>query len=86
LEALPAGPMLLVYNKDIPGVIGSLGTTLGADGVNISSMVVGQEERSNRNVILLNTDQPVAKELLAKVMELEHIDDAMALELPSYKS
>jgi D-3-phosphoglycerate dehydrogenase len=86
LEALPAGPMLLVHNKDIPGVIGALGTTLGTGGVNISSMVVGQEETFSRNVILLNTDQMVGKELLAKVMELEHIDEAMALELPAYKS
>ncbi len=86
LEALPAGPMLLVHNKDVPGVIGALGTTLGAGGVNISNMVVGQEETASRNVILLNTDQPVNKELLTRVMALEDIDDAMALELPAYTS
>jgi D-3-phosphoglycerate dehydrogenase len=86
LEALPAGPMLLVYNKDVPGVIGALGTTIGAAGVNISSMVVGQEEQSSQNVILLNTDRPVSKELLAQVMELNHIAHAMVLELPSYRS
>ncbi|HHD63504.1 MAG TPA: phosphoglycerate dehydrogenase [Desulfobulbaceae bacterium] len=84
LEALPAGPMLLVYNKDVPGVIGALGTTLGANGVNISRMTVGREESSNQNVILLNTDTVVEKELLAKVTELDDIDDAMALELPPY--
>jgi D-3-phosphoglycerate dehydrogenase / 2-oxoglutarate reductase len=86
LEALPAGPMLLVYNNDVPGVIGALGTTIGAAGVNISRMVVGQEEQSNQNVILLNTDRPVSKELLVQVMELEHIAHAMVLELPSYCS
>ncbi len=84
LEALPAGPMLLVYNKDIPGVIGSLGTTLGNGGVNISSMTVGREEASNQNVILLNTDMRISKELLKQVLELVHIDDAMVLELPLY--
>ncbi len=86
LEALPAGPMLLVHNKDVPGVIGALGTTLGTGGVNISNMVVGQEETASRNVILLNTDQLVDKELLAQVMELGHIEDAVALELPAYAS
>ena len=85
LEALPAGPMLLVYNKNVPGVIGALGTTLGEGGVNISRMTVGRQDDSNQNVILLNTDTAVAKELLAKVMELENIDDAMALELPGYE-
>ncbi|VAW40754.1 D-3-phosphoglycerate dehydrogenase [hydrothermal vent metagenome] len=84
LEALPAGPMLLVYNRDVPGVIGLLGTTLGAAGVNIASMTVGREEESSQNVILLNTTPRVSKDLLAKVRELSSIDDAMVLELPLY--
>jgi D-3-phosphoglycerate dehydrogenase len=82
LEALPAGPMLLVYNKNVPGVIGALGSTLGGGGVNISRMTVGREEESNRNVILLNLDTPVTRELLIKVSALDKIEDAMALELP----
>jgi D-3-phosphoglycerate dehydrogenase len=84
LEALPAGSMLLAYNKDVPGVIGAIGSTIGAAGVNISRMTVGREETSKQNVILLNTDQPVSKELLAKVLELAQVDHAMALTLPSY--
>ncbi len=84
LEGLPSGPMLLVYNKDIPGVIGALGTTLGADNVNIDLMTVGREEESKQNVILLNTDKLISKDLLAKVRDLEHIEDAMVLELPLY--
>ena len=57
LEALPSGPMLLVFNNDVPGVIGALGTTLGQSGVNISRMTVGREEASNQNIILLSTDE-----------------------------
>lgn len=84
LEALPSGPMLLVYNKDVPGVIGALGTTIGTDEVNINLMTVGREEESKQNVILLNTDRLISKDLLAKVMALPHIEDAMVLELPQY--
>lgn len=84
LEALPSGPMLLVYNKDVPGVIGALGTTLGAGKVNIDLMTVGREEESRQNVILLNTDKRISRELLAKVLALKHIEDAMVLELPQY--
>ena len=81
LEALPSGPMLLVYNKDVPGVIGALGTTLGDAGVNISRMTVGREETSNQNVILLSTDVLVSKELLDKVMSLNNVADAQVLDL-----
>ncbi|MDH3330048.1 MAG: phosphoglycerate dehydrogenase [Desulfobulbaceae bacterium] len=84
LEALPSGPMLLVYNKDIPGVIGALGTTIGADNVNINLMTVGREEESKQNVILLNTDRLISKDMLSKVRALPHIEDAMVLELPQY--
>jgi D-3-phosphoglycerate dehydrogenase len=81
LEALASGPMLLVYNKDVPGVIGALGTTLGNAGVNISRMTVGREEKSNQNVILLSTNELVSKELLAKVKSLANITNAQALDL-----
>ncbi|BCL60185.1 hypothetical protein DGMP_08780 [Desulfomarina profundi] len=82
LEALPSGPMLLVYNKDVPGVIGALGTTLGEAGVNISRMTVGREEESNQNVILLSTNELISKELLKRVRSLKNIADAQVLDLP----
>ena len=83
LETLPSGPMLLVYNKDVPGVIGSLGLTLGESGVNISSMTVGREGDSDQNIILLSTDVVVSKELLTSVKALDNIDDAQVLEIGS---
>ena len=81
LEALPSGPMLLVFNKDVPGVIGDLGTTLGKAGVNISRMTVGREEANNQNIILLSTDQLISRDLLAKVQALKNIDAAQILDL-----
>ena len=80
LEAQVSGPMLLVYNKDVPGVIGALGTTLGNNGVNIARMTVGLEESSDQNIILLSTDSVISKELLEEVKGLEHIHDALALQ------
>jgi D-3-phosphoglycerate dehydrogenase len=82
LEALPAGPMLFVYNKDVPGVIGTLGMTLGDNGINIARMTVGQEEEHGRNIILLSTGTLISNEVLQKVIALPNIDDAMVLELP----
>jgi D-3-phosphoglycerate dehydrogenase len=75
--------MLLVYNKDVPGVIGALGSTIGRFGINISRMTVGREEEAGRNVILLNTSEPLTREMLDEVKSLEHIEDAMNLDMPS---
>jgi D-3-phosphoglycerate dehydrogenase len=84
MEALPTGPMLYVQNNDVPGVIGMLGVTLGENGVNISRMTVGEEQEQGRNVniILLNTDTLISKELLEKIQKLKNIHQAMVLELP----
>jgi D-3-phosphoglycerate dehydrogenase / 2-oxoglutarate reductase len=82
LEALPSGPMLFVYNQDSPGVIGALGTTIGAAGVNINQMMVGRETEHGRNVILLSTSSLISRELLQEVRNLPSINDAMVLDLP----
>jgi len=81
LEALPSGPMLLVFNNDVPGVIGALGTELGRFNVNISRMTVGREIVSKQNIIFLGTDQLISKELLEKVQALENINDALVFDL-----
>lgn len=81
LEALPSGPMLLVYNNDVPGVIGALGTELGRGGVNISRMTVGREEESKQNIIFLGTDQLIPAEVLEKVRALENINGAQSFDL-----
>ncbi len=73
---------LFVYNKDIPGVIGALGTKLGEFNVNISGMTVGSEIEQGQNVILLNTDILVTKDQLKEVLAIEHIEKAMVLEVP----
>jgi D-3-phosphoglycerate dehydrogenase / 2-oxoglutarate reductase len=82
LEALPSGPMLFVYNQDVPGVIGALATTIGAAGVNINQMMVGRETEHGRNIILLSTDSLLSRELLQTVRNLSFVNDAMVLDLP----
>ncbi len=82
MEALPAGPLLYVHNKDVPGVIGSLGTTIGSFGVNIRNMTVGAEAEQGQNVILININRLLSDEELETVRQLGHVSQAMALELP----
>jgi D-3-phosphoglycerate dehydrogenase len=81
LEALPSGPMLLVFNNDVPGVIGALGTELGRSGVNISRMTVGREIESKQNIIFLGTDQLIPAEVLERVRAIENINGAQSFDL-----
>jgi|UniRef100_A0A7V6A446 D-3-phosphoglycerate dehydrogenase len=81
LEAIPEGHMLFIYNTDRPGVIGAIGTTIGSHDINIARMTVGQEKERGQNIILLTTDTPVTPECLQAVRNLEHVAQAIQLEL-----
>jgi D-3-phosphoglycerate dehydrogenase len=81
LEAIPEGHMLFIYNTDVPGVIGAIGTTIGSHKINIARMNVGQEKERGQNVILLTTDTPVTPECLADVRALKHVAECTQLEL-----
>ena len=84
LEALPEGPMLLVCNNDVPGVIGAIGTTIGTFNVNISRMTVGCEAEHGRNIILLNTNKLLTKEQLQTVRDLPEVFDANIVDMPVF--
>lgn len=83
LESSPQGPMLFVHNNDVPGVIGALGTKIGSFGINIRKMTVGSEVERGLNVILLNTNKLLSKENLQEVLDLENVNAAMVLEMPT---
>ena len=42
IDALPHGPALILANRDVPGVIGKVGTLLGAHGINIAEWQMGR--------------------------------------------
>jgi D-3-phosphoglycerate dehydrogenase len=81
LEAIPDGHNLLIHNEDIPGVIGSIGVTLGKHKVNISRMQVGQEKAEGQNVILLSTATSVGDDVLQELRGLDHVFSARRIDL-----
>jgi D-3-phosphoglycerate dehydrogenase len=81
LEAVPEGHNLLINNLDIPGVIGSITSTLGRYGVNIGRMQVGEEKEKKQNVIFLATDRSVSDEILEELCRLENVFSVRRIEL-----
>ena len=43
MDMIPEGNMVLIINKDQPGVIGTVGTSFGDASVNIADMVISRE-------------------------------------------
>jgi D-3-phosphoglycerate dehydrogenase len=81
LELEPEGRFILIHNIDKPGAIGSIGTTLGDNHINISKMRVGQEEEGDKTMIFLRTDDPIPDEVRDKLAALPLNISVRAFEL-----
>ena len=75
VEAIPDGYMLVITNKDVPGVVGKIGTLLGTAGVNIAGMSFGRDKKTKEAISLLNIDSEVSKDILAKLKKEKNIND-----------
>jgi D-3-phosphoglycerate dehydrogenase len=81
LEMIPHGHSAIIHNQDKPGAIGSIGTTLGNNNINIGRMLVGQEDEGDRNIIFLRTDTPIPEDVVEKLRALPLVNKVIPLEL-----
>lgn len=59
--------MLYTTNEDTPGIIGTLGQTMGENGVNIANFTLGRAERGKDAIALLYVDDPIPAPTLDKL-------------------
>jgi len=69
IDAEVGAHMLYTTNKDVPGIIGALGQTLGAQGVNIANFTLGRARVEGDAIALLYVDAPVPPEALTRLKE-----------------
>lgn len=81
LDAVPEGYVLISENNDVPGVIGSVCTKLGAMGINIARMHLGRESKGGRAIALINVDSPVPREGIGELTELPNVIKVTQVEL-----
>ncbi len=81
IEAIPRGFMLVMHNRDVPGVIGRVGTILGDAGINISAFHLGRRERGGEAMAVIEIDAPLAAETLTTIQTFEPVLSASQIEL-----
>ncbi|WP_170364179.1 phosphoglycerate dehydrogenase [Ruegeria arenilitoris] len=69
IDAEVGAHMLYTTNEDVPGIIGTLGKTMGEHGVNIANFTLGRAEAGGEAIALLYVDEPVPAEARAKLAE-----------------
>ena len=84
LEAYLDGCLLVFHHKDVPGIIGKVGTIFGEHGVNIGQMAVGRagDTPGGNAVGVLNLDGEPSEESLDEVRKQSSIESASVIHLP----
>jgi D-3-phosphoglycerate dehydrogenase len=81
LEAVPEGYILILQNKDVPGVVGAVGTILGNNGINIAGMELGRSEKAGNAISFTHVDEMVSKKALDELRALPQIVSATLVKL-----
>ena len=84
LEAPLEGTLLFARNRDVPGVIGQIGTALGNLGVNIATFALGRREAVHGAdaVALVRLDGKVDPAILQPIRAIPSITEARLIHLP----
>ncbi len=69
----PYGTMLFTWNKDVPGVIGSVGTILGNANVNIGGYLLSRDMNNDEAFSVIRVDSKVSKEVLDTLKNIPEI-------------
>ena len=77
----PSNYMLFTVHRDMPGIIGKIGSLLGSFNVNIASMQVGRKIVRGDAVMALSLDDPLPEGLLSEITKVSGIRDAYTVKL-----
>ena len=69
IDAEIGAHMLYTTNNDVPGIIGTLGQTLGTNGVNIANFTLGRAASGGQAIALLYVDDEVPAPVLQKLTD-----------------
>jgi len=81
IDATPSGPMLITRHRDVPGMIGKVGTILGEASVNVSTMQVSREDAGGDALMILSTDRRAEPETIERIRAIGGIKSVRALDV-----
>jgi D-3-phosphoglycerate dehydrogenase len=72
IDVRPYGYMLFAKNKDVPGVIGRVGTILGKHKVNIGGFILSRAEQGQAFSVV-RIDSMISKKILSELTKIPEI-------------
>jgi D-3-phosphoglycerate dehydrogenase len=80
IDAEIGAHMLYTTNNDEPGIIGTLGQTMGEDGVNIANFTLGRSAAGGEAIALLYVDARVSPDVIKKLEATDKFQQIRALQ------
>ena len=81
IEATPEGYFLMLHNRDVPGVVGAVGTLLGQAGINIGGLELGRDRVGGMALSLVEVDGPVPRVVIDNLKTIPAITSAALIKL-----
>ena len=84
MEAYLDGCLLIYRHRDVPGLIGFIGSICGKNNLNIAHMSLGrtQKEPGGDSIAVINLDAKPSEEVLAEIRNHEEVTGVEIVELP----
>jgi D-3-phosphoglycerate dehydrogenase / 2-oxoglutarate reductase len=76
--------LIYLRNRDVPGVIGKVGTILGEESINIADFSLGRrsvDKDSREAIAVVHVDGPVSEAVLEKLRKIPAVQQAKAVRL-----
>jgi D-3-phosphoglycerate dehydrogenase / 2-oxoglutarate reductase len=81
VNVAPTQHMLFTLHRDMPGIIGKIGSLLGSFNVNIASMQVGRKIVRGDAVMVISLDDPLPEGILSEITKVAGITNAYTVSL-----
>jgi len=81
VDLKPEGRMLFIKNKDVPGVIGEIGTILGEKNINISGYLLSKMQDKDFAYSIIRVDNRISEDVLSVLLQIENLIDIKQLNL-----
>lgn len=81
VEFKPQGHILYILNRDVPGVVGRVGTTLGDHEVNIAEYNLARSESGGTAMAVITIDSPLSDDALTALRVMPAIKEVKQIRL-----
>lgn len=81
VDVVPEGCLIVLRNRDVPGVIGKVGTILGAAGLNIAEYHQARRSQGGEALATVSVDGAVNTDVLASLTAMPEVIEARVVHL-----